>query len=413
LRILLVNKFLYPSRGAETVFFGTWSVLEQHGHEVIPFGMLDERNVKTRYADYLVSNVDYSAKHPLLHMRTSLKAAVNVVYSFEARRKFEALVQATNPDIVHLHNIYHQISPSILDSAARLGLPVVQTLHDFKLVCPNYTLLTGGQDCERCVPGRFYHAVLHRCVKNSLLSSLVCCTEMYVHRLLKIYDNVDRFVCPSQFLYNRLAELGVQRDRMVVIPHGLSLGSHRETAESGHYILYAGSLSAGKGLSVLLQAFADVAHAGSTKLLIAGDGELKGQLQHELASDPRFSKIELLGFVGGAQLTELVRGCLFLVNPSRLHEVSPISILEAFSQGRAVVASRIGGIPELVRPGRTGLLCQPGDAASLAEQMGTLLSDPELARNMGRRAREWVEQRHSMDLYYQRIIKLYDQVAEG
>jgi glycosyltransferase involved in cell wall biosynthesis len=411
LRVLLVNKFLYPSRGAETVFFATWRALEQHGHRVIPFGMLDQRNVKVAPGDYLVSNVDYSIEHPLLHIGRTLTACANLVYSFEARRKFEALAEATRPDIVHLHNIYHQISPSILHSAAKLNLPVVHTLHDFKLVCPNYRLMTGRQRCERCVSGRFYHAIVHRCVKNSFLRSILCCTEMYVHRFLKTYDRVDQFICPSQFLRSKLAEFGVEPNRMTVVPNGLSLRTYSESAATRDYILYFGSLSAGKGLTALLQAFAEVSCARNTRLLIAGEGELKPDLEHQIASDERLSKVELLGFVQGGQLRQLIQECLFVVNPSELYEICPMNILEAFAHGKAVLASNIGGIPELVEPGATGLLFRPGDVASLARQMQVLLTDTRLATHMGRAARKRVDESYSMDLYYERILRVYQEVS--
>ncbi|MEW5987865.1 MAG: glycosyltransferase, partial [Chloroflexota bacterium] len=192
MRILLVNKFLYPAGGAETVFFNEWRWLEAAGHEVIPFGMAHPGNVSSPYSRFWVSQIDY--RHP------TPSQLVNLVWSSEAAEKLARLMAETRPHVAHLHNVYHQLSPSILSTLRKAKVPAVMTLHDYKLICPNYRLFTQGQPCQRCVHSHAWHAVRHRCLKDSLAASGLAAVETTLHRRLRSYDSLARLIAPSYFV---------------------------------------------------------------------------------------------------------------------------------------------------------------------------------------------------------------------
>ena len=197
LRLLLGNKFWYAKGGVETYLFDLIEELPARGYDVIPFAMLHARNLPTPYADYFVDEADYHAAHS---WPTKARMAARMLYSRHAAAKLEALLAAHPPDLAHLHNIYHQLSPAILPRLAEREIPVVMTLHDLKLACPNYKMRTGGEICERCKHGGYHHAVLNRCVQGSFVASALCAFELFAHRRSGIYErHVSTFIVPSRF----------------------------------------------------------------------------------------------------------------------------------------------------------------------------------------------------------------------
>ena len=274
MKILQVNKFYFPKAGTERYVFELTKLLESKGHEVIPFAMKDKRNLKNYFNKYFVSNVDLSK--PKIRP-SGFKNIGRIIYSQEAKRKVEDLIKKTKPDIVHIHNIYHQISPSILPVFKKYNIPVVQTLHDFKLICPSYKLFSKGTVCERCKKHKYYNAVSQKCSKDSTLYGCVLALEMYIHKMLKIYEkNVDIFICPSQFVKNKMIEWGIDNKKLIVISHFVSLSKFEPNYENQGYILYFGRLTEEKGVDVLLKAMKDFP---KLKLKIIGEGPEKKNLE--------------------------------------------------------------------------------------------------------------------------------------
>ena len=216
MRVLNINKFHYRRAGAETVYFNLARLLESRGHEVIPFAMQHPRNEKSEWDRFFPSYVEFRTPGSLVEKS---RRAMRVLYSTESRDRLRELLKEARPDIAHLHNIAHQLSPSILDALREADVPVVQTLHDYKLTCPVYTHRTGGKICERCKGGRFYQCAIHRCNGRSFAMSLTNAVEMSWHRMRGSYDSVDVFLCPSQFLLAKCREYGVHRDRLAFVPH--------------------------------------------------------------------------------------------------------------------------------------------------------------------------------------------------
>jgi len=385
MRVLNVNKYYYLRGGAERYFFQLGRLLESRGHEVIPLAMRGERNVPTPYERYFVSEVEFRG-HPGAWQE--LRAAGRVLYSWEARAKAEALIRETRPDVAHLHNIAHQLSPSILGPMKRHGMRVVQTLHDYKLVCPTYRLYAKGEVCEACGDGHYFAAVRRRCNGGSWTASLVSALETTLHRtVLRSYRHVDRFLAPSRFLRDKVVALGIPGERVMHVPYYLDLGEFPVMEGVGSRFVYLGRLSDEKGLPTLLRAMERVRGMGC---LVAGEGPMEDWVRREAGRLPP-DRVRLTGYVDGDRLRQVLAEARAVVVPSEWYENSPLTIYEAFACGRPVVGSRIGGIPELVLHERTGLLFEPGDAEGLAENLQRLADDPGLARRMGREARSHVE----------------------
>jgi glycosyltransferase involved in cell wall biosynthesis len=408
LKIVMAHKFFHPAGGPETVLFQSMRVLNSLGHEVIPFSMKHPRNLKTPYSRYFVSEVDYNNHNG--DILKKLKTAVNLIYSVEAEKKMEKLINDTRPHLAHLHNIYHQISPSILRALKRHGIPVVMTLHDFKLACPSYTFLRNGTPCEICEGRHFYKAVIHRCVKNSYLSSLLCATEMYLHKMLQTYSKgVDVFIVLSQFSKEKMIEYGLPEEKIRVLPNCIDVDQYHPHKTVGDYVLFLGKLSEKNGIFTLVQA---MKHIPEVKLKVAGEGEM-GPLLKEYVAREGLKNVEFLGFVTGEKLAKLMQGCYFTVFPSLCYHNCPMSVLESLASGKPVLASNLGSVPEFVEDGVDGFLFEPGDPTDLAEKIKYLFRKPPLVKKMGIAGRLKIESRFSSETYYPRLLKIYQRLLQG
>ena len=219
MKILQINKFYYRRRGAETYMLDLIDLLEAHGHTVGVFSMEHPDTLESPFRQHFVSHVEFSHLSNL-SISDKLKAVGRVIWNREAQRKLDALLYEFKPDIAHIHNIYHQISPSILTILKKHNIPVVHTLHDYKLLAPNYNLLANGEIDESSKGGRYYNVVRNRAIKGSLAASLLGMSEMYIHKAMQVYEkNVDCFISPSQFLKGLLDDWGVQAKRVEVIPN--------------------------------------------------------------------------------------------------------------------------------------------------------------------------------------------------
>jgi glycosyltransferase involved in cell wall biosynthesis len=404
MNILLVNKFYYLRGGAERSFFETKRLLESRGHRVIPFAMQDERNEPTAYARYFVDNVEFNRNHSLWE-----KVAIvpRVVYFRQARRRLERLLRRERVDLAHLHNIAHQISPSILHSLEKFRIPVVQTIHDYKLICPTYTMLVGGQVCERCHGGRYYRAALQRCNKGSFSASLLNVVEMYAHQALGLYrDGIDLFIAPSRFLRRKLIEDGLRSVPILHLPNFIDTQDYTPRYGGQDYCVYFGRLSVEKGVMTLIRSMRGLS---GLRLLVVGEG-LQRKVLEELIRKENLSNVELLGPLHGDDLKRVVQDSLFVVLPSQCYENCPFSILESFALGKPVIGSNIGGIPELITPGKDGLLFEPGSEEDLKAKMRYLANNRKEVVRMGMNARARIEQKHSIEAHYRDLMTTYHRV---
>lgn len=399
MKVLLANKFFFEKGGAEKSLFETARLLEDHGHEVCYFSMQHPRNVATGDAEFFVSEVDYEDAG----VGAKLRAAGRMLYSFEARQKLDRLLDRHAVDVAHLNNIYHQISPSILHTLKRRGVPTVLSLRDYKVVCGSYQMLTSAGPCEACKGGRYYQGLVKRCMKGSVAMSLLTTLEMYLHHsLLGLYQLVDIFISPSAFLRDKVLEMGF-KGRVVHLPNCADVGRMvpRYGAESARFV-YFGRLGPEKGLHTLIEAMKGVAG----ELDIIGEGPERKALEDRVSREG-IGNVRFLGYLSGEALERAVSDSLAVVLPSEWYENNPRSVIEAFALGKPVVGARIGGIPELVRDGDTGLTFTAFDPVSLRDKLHRLLAQPGLAVDLGRRARRLVEDDLNPERHHGALMEVY------
>jgi len=406
MKVLLVNKFFFLKGGSETSLFDTAALLEKKGHAVSYFSMEHPENHESSYAKYFVSNVDYENPRSFSE---KLKASVRILYSWEARKKLERLIDVEKPDMVHLHNIHHQISPSILHTLEKRDLPVVLTLHDYKMVCPVYTLMRDGRVCERCRQKRFYHCTIGLCCKGSFAKSLLNSLEMYLHHnWLHLYDRVDVFLSPSEFLKNKLLEMGF-KGKIAHLPNVIDTTRFEPSYSwEGEKIAYFGRLSKEKGLYTLLRAVEGL----PLECQIFGDGPEKENILRWI-TEKNLGNVRLWGHLTQEKLKEELRKAMFVVLPSQWYENNPLSVLEAFALGKPVVGARIGGIPELVRDGETGLTFEPGNIGELKKNILYLSNDSEKIMSLGKTARQHVERNYAPEIHYQKLMDIYKRAKDN
>lgn len=395
MKILLINKYFYRRRGAETYLFDLKQLLESKGHQVAIFAMEHPDNEPSPWSQYFVSEVRYDLKN--------FKAAGRMFWSKEAQHKLDALLDEFQPDIAHIQNIYHQISPSILTTLTNHNIPIVLTLHDYKLICPNYEMFTENEVCMRCKDGRYYNAVLHRCLKNSRALSTLAMLEMYLHKTMQVYEtNVDCFISPSQFLKQQLVDWGERVKRIEIVPNFINMDRDSTCAVPaiGQDIFYAGSLTKIKGVDLLLDNFKKNRYG--CRLLLAGSGPLRAE-NHD--------NIIFLGQLNKQQMADCLWQCRVVVVPSRHHENFPYAVLEAFAAGKPVIGSRRGGIPELVQEGKTGWLFEPSKPDSLTAALTQALTNEDRIMNYGTNAYNLVMNRYSPKQHYEALHSIYQSLA--
>lgn len=402
MRILHVNKFLYRRGGAESYMLDLAALQAQQGHDVEFFSMTHRENQPSRFEQHFPEYRSFNPPPPSLIGKA--KVAGRLLYSTAAKRGIERVLEAFAPDVVHLHNIYHQLSPSILQPLR--AIPAVMTLHDYKLACPTYLFLDKGEVCEACLGGHFYQAVLRRCNDGSLLSSSLNALELTLHTATKAYAPVDVFACPSGFVVRKMAAARVFPDRLRHIPNFVDASTIEVKKREGGAVVYAGRLSREKGVDTLIEA---AAKAG-LRVEIAGTGP-DASAYEALARSRGADGVRFRGHLRREELHRLIRSAAVLAIPSRCHENQPMIALEALACGVPVVASELGGLPELIDPGVDGELVRHNDADALAGALKRLVGDPARAFEMGRAGRAKVLAEFAPERHLERLERLYRQAA--
>jgi glycosyltransferase involved in cell wall biosynthesis len=402
MRVLLVNKFLRPGAGAETVFLATRELLGDAGHEVIDFAMASPDNLPSREAPYFARERRYDAERGLVRRAGDAGAAI---YSPAARRAIRRLVRDRRPDVAHLHNVYHQLTLSIVDELVALRVPVVMTLHDYKLVCPAYTLYTDGAPCRRCVGRAPVHVVAHRCIKGSVAASAIGAVEALATRARGTYRKLDALIAPSRFIAG-LAATEVPAERVHVIPNFLPRTPgppHGPAPAREPVAVFAGRLDEVKGIRPLLAAFGGEPRS-PLRLVVAGDGPLRELVASAAATNPR---IEYVGRVSRPDLDRRLRRAAAVVVPSLWEENCPMIVLEARAAGAAVVCAASGGLPELVDHGRDGLLVDARDPHAIAGALELLHADDASRVRMVERGFERLGRDHAPEQHRRRLLEVY------
>lgn len=411
MKILLINKFHYLRGGAETAYFNTAKVLAEHGHDLVFFSMNHPKNIASRWSKYFIDFIDYQDKK--LSLFKKIKVVLKIFYNWQAKKNLEKLIKKFRPDIAHLHNIYHQLSPSIIDTLKKYHIPIVMTLHDYKLICPNYNLLSNGKIWEKSKQDKYYKCLTDRCIDNSFFRSLICTAEAYFHKWLKIYQKIDIFISPSNFLIEKFKEFGFV-GQLVYLPNCLLNFSKSITHGDKKYILYFGRLSQEKGVADLIKAYAKIYQTVDHQLIIAGDGEERKNLEQLVRNLNIFSRVKFIDHQHGGKLSNLISNATFVVIPSIWHENAPYSAIEAMALTKTVICSKIGGLSELIDDKKTGFLYPVGDIDKLANIMVKILApdQKQFLQEIGQRAKEKVIIKNNKESYYSLLMAIYEQAIK-
>lgn len=378
MKILQINKFFFLRGGAEKYFFDLAELLTKHGHRVLAWSTLHRQNFPwPQKGDFIRFN-DLSKREGLIRDLIKLK---NIFWNREANRKLTQLIKREKPEVAHLHNIFGHFSPSIISVLKKYNIPIVMTLHDYKLFCPNYKFYSQGKICFSCLEEKSFRPCLKKkCLDNSWLKSLIGYLEAKWQKdILKTADKIDVFLAPSLFMKRQAQASGIPNKKIIHLPNFVDYQINQLNDLQDKYFLYCGRSSQEKGLEFLLKAFKNK----PWKLKIATD-----------KSQP--------------ELKRMISRSYAVIVPSLWPENFPYSILESFSLGRPVLAARVGGLPELVKEKETGLLFEPNSRTDLEKKIIWANQHPEEIETMGRTAQKTILKKYNPDKHYQKLIKIYE-----
>ena len=380
MKILLAHNRYQHRGGEDTVYEQERDLLAANGHDVV---------------EYLKDNRELASV-------PRLKLASSALWSGDAYRELEHLMAGARPDIVHVHNTLPQISPAIYYAAARHGVPVVQTLHNYRLLCANGLLMRESVVCEDCVGKSIgWPAVRHACYRGSRPATLAVVASTVLHRAAGTYRRqVARYIAMCEFSRDKLLQAGVPRERIVLKPNfavDRHAGHDLRAPRSG--ALFVGRLSAEKGIAVLINAWRSL----EFDLELIGGGELAAPLRQAASS-----RVHIRGYVSDPDLLQAQRNAQFLVLPSLVYEGFPMVIAEAYAAGLPIIASRLGAMAELVRDGETGLHFTAGDADDLAAKVRWAIAHPQAMSDMSAHARETYLRLYTPQANYRRLMEIYD-----
>jgi len=399
MKILMVNKFLYPRGGSESYMLYLAEHLKKMGHEVEYFGMYDENNTVGNSKGLYTQNMDFHSKG-LARFLYPLK----IVYSLESKRKIMQVIDDFKPDIVHMNNINFQLTPSIIYGVKKKGIPLVQTVHDYQMICPNHLLYNFDKNvpCEKCTGGSHINCVKNKCIHGSKIKSIIGVIEAKFYRFLKTYKKVDLFVCPSNFLENKLLSAkeyykGKTKTIHNFIDKEKFAGSSQK---EDSYIVFVGRLSKEKGIENI---------AKTAKLLPEYDFIVAGSGPDEnLLKD--IPNIKLAGFVGGEKLTNLMGNAKVLLLPSVCYENCPLSILEAHCLGVPVVTMNSGGMAELVKDGVTGTLVNEPTPEAIAQSIRKTIDNEDYYKTLRENCKNEKDNILSVESYADILVKEYEKL---
>ena len=399
MKILMVNKFLNRAGGAETYMINLGDYLASLGHKVEYFGMDSEDRCVSNSINCYTDTVNFRNSDAVAKIKYSLKS----IYSKEAESKIEQVIKDFKPDIVHLNNINFQLTPSVIYAIKKFNIPIVQTVHDVQIACPNHRMYNEQTEkiCDICKNKKYLNCIKNKCVHGSTLKSAAAALESYYYHKRDTYNLVDCYICPSRFMAETIEAAGVHKNKLNVI-HNFALEqvNLEPKDKSEKYILYFGRLSVEKGIKTLLEVCKEL---NEIHFVFAGTGPLSDLCKI-------ISNINCVGFKSGDELNRLIRNAAFSVYPSEWYENCPMSILESISLGTPVLCSDLGGSKELVVPGRTGEIFKAYDKADLIRKIKALYNNTELLEKMSKICE--MQNENTINQYANKVISIYENLIE-
>lgn len=401
MKILMVNKFHYLKGGSEKYYFELAELLRKNGHEVAFFSMQNEKNIKTDSKEYFVESIDLNNGSKL--------SALDVIYSKKNKQKMKEALEDFKPDIVHLNNFQRQLSASIIEPIKEKNIPIVFTAHDMNSICPSSDMLHKGNICEDCIQKGYLKCIQKSCIKNSKLKSILAVLEHEYYDKKQIYKKIDCIIAPSEFIKKQFIK-GKLKYKKIEVLHNFVIpkDENRNYSDNG-YAFFFGRLSIEKGIMNLIKAIKNI---NSANLLIAGDGPEKENIKKYIKQNNLEDRVKLLGYLNQEQIKKYIKEARFIAVPSIWYENCPYSILETMEIGKPIVASKIGGIPELVENEKSGFLYKYNDIDELKEKMLKLFENEQLAKEQSRKAKEIFKQKYTDEIYYKKLIKIYEKLIE-
>lgn len=406
MKILEINVYNYRKGGSEAVYFSTMELLQEHGDEVVNFALRWSENTSSVYEQYFPES-----KETRRGILKPVKNIVNYFYDAEAAKKLEALIEAEKPDLAQVHLIWGQITGSILPVLKRHHIPVIFTIHEYRIVCPAYTFRNGkGEVCEKCQGKHFYKCITNKCCKGSYeLSAMMAAEQYFRNKFTNPAKYIDGLVYVSQFAKSKLEQyMPALKDKPNVVLYNLTdqiKPSIEREEKKEKYYLFFGRLSYEKGIKTLISAFKETPQC---KLKIAGTGSLEDDLK-AFVSQNGMTNVEFLGYQTGKPLRDLVENAYFIMVPSEWYENNPMTIIEGYAAGVPVIGARIGGIPEIIVDGRTGYLFDSGNKEELVKMINrsNLLDDNEYW-TMCDAALKFAKDHFSRDEYYPKLMSFFE-----
>ena len=417
LTILNTSQNHYIRGGSDRYFFTMGELLQKHGHRVIPFTAASPKNEPTEWSQYFPRGADLENPGPVDLMR--------FLYSRDAVKSIQRLLNDTPIDIAHFHIYYGKLTASILGVLKKAGVPLIQTLHEYKLTCPVYSHLSNDEICEACEGKHFWRALPKRCNRGSLARTALSVTESYVSRHLGAVDKFDHFISVSHFLRKKMIQYGIPEEKISTVHNFVDVSDITPNFSVGDYVLYFGRVHRSKGILTLIEAAAPLKQV---PLYIVGDGEAMPEIQR-IVEENGCDHIHLLGFKRGEELQELIRNSICTVLPSEWYENCPMSVLESYAYGKPVIGADIGGIPELIVDGVDGFLVpsgaqeaswdrrgrdreiapteESGAQEALRDRLQWMSDNRAEAAAMGKAGREKMEAEFNADIHYERIMGVY------
>lgn len=410
MKILEINVFYYRFGGSESVMFNTTDILREEGHEVIHFSLKWDKNISSNQGLYFPES-----KETRKGTFKSLRNLTNYFYHREAAQKLDLLLANEKPDIAQIHLFWGQITPSVLPVLRKHNVSIVFTIHEYRMVCPNYTFRNGkGQICEKCQGNKFWKCITNKCCQNSYLLSSIMAAEMYFrNRFFFPPKYIDGIIYVSKFAKKKHEEYlpeTITKENIVLYNLSDKIYSSANTPSGDHYFLYFGRLSYEKGIRTLINVM--VLHP-EWKLKIVGAGAEEAELKR-IAVNNNSKNIEFLGFKEGQDLMNLIRNAYFIIVPSEWYENNPMTIIEGYSASTPVIGADIGGIPEIIEDNKTGFLFESGNEVALAAVMkkANELGETDYI-SMRREALRFANDHFNRKQYYPRLVDFFNKIIQN
>jgi len=391
MKILFANRFYYHRGGADVYHINLEQFLQNKNHDVATFAMQHPQNIGSAYSSYFPKYVEYGS----IDLRQFFSLISRPLGTREVKHKFNALLDNFQPDVVHFNNIHTHLSPVIAQIAHKRGIKTVWTIHDSKLLCPRLDCTRNKKTCELCFTNKI-NVLKYRCLKNSLPASIIAYLEAIKWSREKLENCTDIFICPSQFMANNMQKGGFNINKILTLCNFIDIEkTRRENYDKEDYYCYLGRLSNEKGIYTLIEAAKQLPF----KLKLIGGGPLLEKLQQSTNNET----VEILGHKNWDEIKNIVGKARFSVLPSECNENNPLSVIESKCLGTPVLGANIGGIPELIEPGKTGMLFESRNAEDLKEKIVQMFSADFDYMQIATES----QNRYSAEKYYQELMKIY------